>query len=228
MKKLSAAEKIKIWKEIFAEADRDHIQGRKEFPRLAKAFDIITVLLFVALFVSLIVWGFQVRAEHKAEAVAFAEQQQLIAEETARAQEQEALRLAQQAEERERREQETILLAKMLSGINGFVENYGYSEGDLRTYLECVINRAINTQNGFPNNLIDVILQENQWVGFSETNQVISRYYKIAQSVVNDYYNSVPRPCSADFCWAELNRDGIWLKNEYSDSRYVRTWRYSA
>ena len=119
------------------------------------------------------------------------------------------------------------LLAKFFKDlIDSFVEKYGYSEGDIKTYAECVINRVINNKSGFGNTISEVVLQKSQWVGFSEDNQLIDKYYKIASEVVNDYYNGAIRPCSSDYCWAELRRDGIYLKNEFTDSKYVRTWRY--
>jgi Sec-independent protein translocase protein TatA len=152
-------------------------------------------------------------------------QQQIQAEQQILLEQEEAKRLAEEQAEREQREQDTILMAKLLSGIDGFVENYGYSEGDLATYLECPINRVIDKSHGFPNTLSEVILQENQWVGFSENNQVIDKYYKLASTVVNNYYDGKNRPCSSDYLWAELNREGIWLKNSY-DSSYARRWRY--
>lgn len=181
----------------------------------------ITVLAIMFI-ISAINTGIQKRNDIQAQA-ALAEYQ---AEQARIEQAHQAELLAAQSMEKARREEEVILMAKILMGINNFVEKYGYSEGDLRTYCECIINRAINKQNGFPSTISEVILQKSQWVGFSEDNQVIERYYKIAKSVVDNYYSGTTRPCSADFCWAELNRDGIWLKNEYSDSRYVRTWRY--
>lgn len=152
-------------------------------------------------------------------------QQQILAEQQILLAQEEAKRLAEEQAEQEQREQDTILMAKLLAGIDSFVENYGYSDGDLKTYLECPINRAIDQRNGFANSLSEVILQSGQWVGFSENNQVIDRYYKLASAVVNDYYDGANRPCSSDYLWAELNREGIWLKNSY-DSEYARRWRY--
>ena len=74
----------------------------------------------------------------------------------------------------------------------------------------------------------EVITQENQWVGFSESNQVIEKYYQIASTVVNNYYDDAIRPCSSAYCWVDLNKNGCWLMSEYSDSPYVGRWRYSA
>ena len=188
----------------------------------------IIALFIVAGIVLCINWRIQVHNEKESlrlAEIAYAEEL-AEQEEAERKAAEEAF--AKQLEIAERKEEDTILMAKLLYGINGFVDNYGYSEGDVRTYGECAINRTLNTRNGFPNTLSEVILQENQWVGFSENNQVIDKYYTIAAHIVSDYYNNIRRPVSSDYCWIDLRRDGCWLKNEYSDSPYVRTWRYSA
>ena len=195
---------------------------------LYKAF-IVTVFLAVTIFMA---WGIQTKAEKKREAIRqqeLAEERDRIwAEDQARVAALEAQKAADEAARKAAIEEDVVLMAKLLAGIDGFVENYGYSESDLRTYGECVINRVIDKKNGFPNTIREVILQENQWVGFSESNQVISKYYQIASVIVHSYYNDEMRPCSSVYCWVDMNRKGCWLMNEYSDSPYVNRWRYSA
>jgi len=200
----------------------------REFPWFTKFYNALGALAVLVLIVSLIVWRVDIVKEQKAtEAAAIAFAEQRAAEELRIQQEKEA-ELAEQLALAQQQEADTILMAKFIGGINGFVENYGYSENDLRTYAECVINRVYDKKHGFPNTIEEVIRQENQWVGFSDDNQVIDQYYKIANVVVSNYYANANRPVSSDFCWVELRREGCWLKNEYSDSPYVRTWRYSA
>ena len=218
----------KCLREVFRKRDAEIHEMEAKHPKVVMFMNLLIVLCVCALIVTLIDWRVQVVREHKAEeaaAIAWAEQK---AEEEALEQKRQADILAEQRAQAELQLQETALMAKLLAGINGFVDNYGYSDGDLRTYAECVINRVIDQAHGFPNTISDVILQESQWVGFSESNQVIDKYNKIAQQVVGDYYNGLPRPCASDYCWVELRRDGCWLKNEYTDSPYVKTWRYSA
>ena len=199
----------------------------QKHPNVVIFLNLICVLLVFALAISCVAWRIQVVREHKAEEAAQIAWEQQKAEAEALERQRVAEELAAQRAQAELQLADTTLMAKFLAGINGFVENYGYSDGDLRTYAECVINRVIDKSHGFPNTIADVIRQEGQWVGFSENNQVIDKYNKIAQQVVGDYYNGAVRPCSSDYCWVELRRDGCWLKNEYTDSPYVKTWRYS-
>lgn len=198
----------------------------RKYPWFKVVYRWTVCILIVALIVVLGNMGIQNHIAAAERAKEEIRQQQIQAEQQAFLEQEEAKRLAEEKAEQERREKDTVLMAKLLAGINGFVDNYGYSEGDLKTYAECVINRVIDKSHGFPNTISEVILQENQWVGFSESNQVIEKYNKIATEVVAAYYNNSVRPCSSDYCWVELRRDGCWLKNAYTDSPYVKTWRY--
>ena len=205
----------------------EHIRDlEQKHPNVVGFINLISILLVFALAVSCIGWRVQIVRQHKAEEEAQIAWEQQKAEAEALEQQRIDEELAEQRSLAEQQLADTTLMAKLLAGINGFVENYGYSDGDLRTYAECVINRVIDRAHGFPNTIAEVITQESQWVGFSESNQVIDKYNKIAQQVVGDYYNGAVRPCSSDYCWVELRRDGCWLKNEYKDSPYVKTWRY--
>lgn len=195
-------------------------------PKAVIFLNYLIASLVIALIVSCIGWHIQTVHEKQMEAEAHVAWLEQKAAAEQKEQERQAAILAEQRALAEKQMADTVLMAKVLAGLNGFVENYGYSEGDLKTYAECVINRVIDRSHGFPNTISEVIMQENQWVGFSENNQVIEKYNKIATEVVGNYYNGAVRPCSSDYCWVELRRDGCWLKNEYTDSPYVKTWRY--
>lgn len=212
---------------LHEKAERTRALERK-YPLVPVVVHCLIAVLLVVLMASLISWRAQVVSEKKEavrEAQALAEYQAQQAEE---AQRYHAQVLAEQKAEEAKRDSDAILMAKMLAGINGFVENYGYSDGDLKTYLECVINRVIQTGYGYGDldTIEEVVMQKSQWLGFSESNQVIDKYYRIAREIVDNYYDNKARPCSADYCWAELRRDGVWLKNEFGESKYARTWRY--
>lgn len=201
----------------------------KHHPRFARNLYrsvVAVIMVFVFLFMA---WGIKTKAEKNRAVIReqeLAEERTRIWEEDqARLQAIEAKKIAEENERRAAIEADVILMAKFLDGIDGFVENWGYSDRDIRTYGECVVNRVLDKK--FPNTIAEVICQENQWVGFSESNQVIEKYYQIASTIVNNYYNNAIRPCSSVYCWVDLNKNGCWLMNEYSDSPYVGRWRYS-
>ena len=218
-----------FWKDlnrVAAKQDEETRKLMKKFPKFTMFMNCLLVLLIFAGLTSVIAWKAQERTERiqaymDAQALALQEEEQLEREREAQA----ALLASEQAE-KQRRENEVLLMAKLLSGIDSFVDKYGYSDGDIKTYAECVINRVISKRDGFPDTITEVILQKNQWVGFSEKNVIVEKYYRIAKQVVDDYYANKPRPCSSDYCWAELNRDGIWLKKEFNSDPHIRMWRY--
>jgi len=215
-----------LWKKVLREQDEKTRKTMLAYPIIPKIFNILIIAWIVVFLVSFCWWRFQVHAENVSAEIAQRTAAVQRAEEEAREQQRQAELLAQQQAKAAQQENERVLMAKLLAGIDSFVEKYGYSDGDIKTYAECVINRVINSKSGFGNTISEVILQKSQWVGFSEDNQLIDKYYKIASEVVNNYYSGAVRPCSSDYCWAELRRDGIYLKNEFTDSKYVRTWRY--
>ena len=226
--KFAISDRICSWRKVLHEQNVKTQELEKKFPWFPIVYRCVLAVLIVGLFISITVWQIDVRTERRATQMAEAAMADYLSQQAEEQARYEAAQLAEANSERAMREQDTELMAKLLAGINGFVENYGYSEGDVRTYAECVINRVINKGNGFPDTISEVILQQSQWVGFSETNQVIDKYYRIASIVVNNYYDGARRPCSDDYCWAELRRDGVWLKNTYDNSRYFSTWRYTA
>ena len=211
---------------IMGEQEAETRRLMRKYPKLTMVVNCFIAVMFFLAIISIIVWQAQVRTEkieaYRAAQVAAAQE----AERLHREQEQQAALLAAQREEANRREDEILLMAKLLSGIDSFVDKYGYSDNDIRTYGECVINRVLSNRDGFPNTITEVILQKDQWVGFSESNVVIQKYYQIAKTIITEYYNGTPRPCSSDYCWAELNRDGIWLKKEFNNDPHLRMWRY--
>ena len=214
------------FKEVVKEQNLRTKQLSKKHPWYPIAMNWLMVILIIALVISCVVWHMDTKAEIKAMAYAEEAVSEYQAELDAMEQAKRDNLIAEQMAEKTRRENDILLMAKAFAGIDKFVEKYRYNENDIRTYGECMINRVINQGNGFPDTLSEVIMQESQWTGFSDRNQVIDKYYEIAKELVNNFYDDIPRPCSADYCWAELRKEGIFLKNEFSDSNYVRTWRY--
>ncbi len=196
-------------------------------PKIQKIWLRSVGALFLAVCISVIFFAVRGNLEAKALAEELKAQEAYAAEQEAIAREkQRDIQLAQNAE-MERRERETVLIAKLMGGLKGFVKNYGYSSNDLITYAECPLNRVLNPAYAC-GTIEEAILQPGQWVGFSENNEVTQENYKLARWVVTDFYTSPFRICSNEYCWAELNRDGCYLKKEVELNPYSRTWRYSS
>lgn len=188
-----------------------------------RALEILTITIII----SIIFFTAKDQINSHAHAMELRAQEAYAAEQEALAREKQRDIQLQQNAEMERRERETILIAKLMGGLKGFVENYGYTNNDLITYAECPLNRVLNP--GFACQTIEeAIMQEAQWVGFSESNEVTQENYKLARFVINDFYTNPFRIVSNEYCWAELNKDGCYLKKEVELNPYSRTWRYSS
>lgn len=213
--------------EVIREREEKTRQIVEQHPKIQTIWLRSIGALLLAIIVSVIF--FTVRGNIEAQALAAelrAQEAYETEQENLARQKQRDIQMAQNAE-MERRERETILIAKLMGGLKGFVENYGYTSDDLITYVECPLNRVLNP--GFTCSTIEeAILQPGQWVGFSESNEVTQANYTLARWVVNDFYTNPFRIVSNEYCWAELNKDGCYLKKEVELNPYSRTWRYSS
>lgn len=206
--------------DVVREQDRRTKTLSKKHPIVSKIWNLSVCFLLLAVLISVIFLNVKDQMEAHAQEV-YAAEQEAIAREKQR-----DIQMQHNAE-MERRERETILIAKLMGGLKGFIENYGYSSDDLVTYAECPLNRVLNPEFRC-DSIEEAILQANQWVGFSENNEVTQENYKLARWVVNDFYTNPFRIVSNEYCWAELNKDGCYLKKEVELNPYSRTWRYSS
>lgn len=213
--------------DVVRDAEERTRKAEEKHPRFKELYWKSVGLLIVIFCVALAFYG--IKSGIDARAQAYAEQQLAAyeAEQEAIAREKQRELQAAQNEEMARRERETMLIAQLMTGLKGFVENYGYTNDDLITYAECPLNRVLNP--GFACQTIEeALMQDAQWVGFSTENEVTQQYYKLARWVINDFYTNPLRIVSNDYCWAELNKDGCWLKKEVELNPYSRTWRYES
>ena len=93
-------------------------------PKAVMFINLIGILLVFALLVSCIGWRVQVVREHKAEEAVQLAWDQQKAEAEALEQQRIAKELAEQKALAEQQLYDTTLMAKLLAGINGFVDNY--------------------------------------------------------------------------------------------------------
>lgn len=183
--------------------------------------------LIVLLGFSFVWWGLNIHAETKASAAydqaveAFYSERQAEEEAAQKAAEEEA------QSEAAKRERDIVLMAKLLDGIKGFVENKGYTDIDLETYAQCPVNRVLNPAFTCTT-LEEAILQENQWVGFSQSNQVTLKNKQIAKVIVDRFYDEEPQPCSNSYCWTEFTDRGLYLKSDYGPATFNNVWRAGA
>ena len=207
--------------EIFEERAESERQLRWKHPGFDFIYNWIVAVTIVALAIATVIWAVQIHRDRRdAELVA-----QAYAAWTAEA---EATAQAAQAEaEAVQQSQEVVMareateLAKAFYGIRLFVEKYGYSEKDLETYARCMFNRA-DSGSG---RLTEVISQEGQFVGYSDSNTVLDDDYNLALRLVRQWHEEQTKPCDLSYQYAELTPQGIFLKNDINADGYARRWR---
>lgn len=112
--------------------------------------------------------------------------------------------------------QEAEYIAKLL---------YPYSENseeDLRTATWCVFNRVDSP--GYPDNVKGVCQQESQWMGYSDSNPVLTDLYEIALEELETWHNNY-RPVNKDYVYMSWSSKEIVLRNTWEITKDTRYWQ---
>ena len=176
--------------------------------------------LTVVLFGSFFWWGMDIQTRNRAEEMTATALASWQAEQQAAADAAEEEQAAIRASEEYVMKQEATAAAKALFPVQNFVAKYHYSESDLLTYLRCMANRA----DAQGTTLAEVVAQPDQFLGYSDSNPVLTEYYDLAYRFVNEWRHEETKPVDSSFQWAELTPNGIYLKNEFNADGYARRW----
>ena len=206
-------------KEYFEEQRQKEAAIRVRYPGIDVFYNWFVALCLVALVISFICWGLDIRTRHIADqmtATAMASwQADLDAERSAK----EAELAAVQASQEYVMKKEATAVAKAFYGIRLFIEKYHYTERDLATYARCMFNRAEGKD------LCAVISAKDQFVGYSDNNAVLTDDYNLALKLVEEWHNEDTKPCDISYQYAELTPTGIYLKNDFHADGYARRWQ---
>lgn len=205
---------LEIWKEVFSAREETERHLRWKHPGFDVYYNWLIGILIIALMWATFIWALQIYTNQKAESIAtaaIAEQQAAQEAEAAAAKQSEDYILSQEATE----------VAKALYGIHLFIDKYGYSEKDLITYVRCMTNRA--EASGC--SLQEVIRTEGQFLGYYEKNAVLDEFYDLALRLVTAWHSETTKPCDVSYQFAELQPDGIYLRNRFEADGYARRWQ---
>lgn len=211
-----------MWQEIFEKQRKKEADMMFRHPWVNIVYNYIIAALAVLLMISFVIWGIQIHSDRlaatrAAEAVAQYQAEQQAIEE-AKAEE-----LAAQAKSEEAIiARETEAVAKMFYGIRLFEDKYRYNESDFETYARCAFNRY-DYGHGLTE-LPVIIAQKDQFVGYADNNPVLKEYRDMAEKFVRAWHEESYRPCSAEFRFAELTANGIYLASEFGADGYARRW----
>lgn len=209
---------------VIAEREQKTRELQETYPWFPILTNWVIAGLIILLCFSFIWWGLSVSARTKASAEydqavkAFYSERQ--------AEEEAAQKAAEEAAQSEEalRNRDIDMMSKFIAGIQGFVENKGYTDVDLETYAQCPVNRVLNPAFSYTT-IEEVLSQEGQWVGYSASNQPTMKHRQIAEKIVNRLYNHEPQPCSNSYCWTEFTDKGLYLKSDFGPASFNNTWR---
>ena len=213
---------IKLWEEVFEEQQHKEEMMLFRHPWVNLYYNYVIAALIVALFIGFTGWAINIHSDRKAATLAAEAEAQYQAEQQAA----EEARLQAIAEKEAAEEalisKEIESVAKMFYGIRRFEDKYRYSEKDFETYARCAFNRY-----DFNHGLVDlttIISQPEQFLGYADNNPILKQYKDMAEKFVRSWHEESYRPCSAEYRWAELTENGIFLTNEFGADGYSRRW----
>lgn len=221
-------EDVALFNNVIYERSEKTRKLENKHPVFTFVYNCIVLILLGILVSTLIVYGVRDYIEKRANVLSAQAVEEYKAEQYAiqvarKVEEQKAIALANSSLEASIKK-ESEAMAKLFYGIRNFESKYNYSQNDLRTLARCVFNRVENPK--FPNNITDVINQEFQWIGYYDTNPVLTEYYKVAEKEIRIWYSETSKPIEYDYAWAEFESDGISLKNQFESTYATKYWRY--
>lgn len=115
-------------------------------------------------------------------------------------------------------EREAECIAKVLYGT---ARNHS-SDGQ-RAVIWCILNRVEHTS--YPDTVIEVCEQPQQWMGYDESNPVIEELYDISLETLKSWYNQEHRPMSADYIFMSWSSNEIVLRDTFEEKPGTHYWR---
>ena len=120
----------------------------------------------------------------------------------------------------ELRGQQATAFAKLMSGLKLF----GYGADDYRTLAQCIACRVANP--AYPNTIVEVIEQPQQWVGYAENNEVTQKDFKLAMQILSEIEAQEHPAISQDYVYASFEKDGVTLRDTWDINTRTHFWRY--
>lgn len=96
------------------------------------------------------------------------------------------------------------------------------TEKGQRLVCWCILNRVDSPL--YPDNVIDVCKQEQQWMGYSEENPIIQNLYDVAVSVLDQYHGGAYRAMAPDYIFMSWSENEIILRDEFKETARTHYW----
>ena len=183
----------------------------------------VVVIILIALMGAFVKWYLDVRKENYENSLREEAVEVYKAELQAKREEESAARSLAMNSEANRRKDEINMLARLAESVR----EYHFDRKSLITFLQCPYNRVDSEDPLYPDTLYEVLHQSGQFETYSDTLQIVSDYYKIAEFVVDQRYNNDKRICSSDYVFAEFRDGEVYLKKKLNATSFSDYWQYT-
>ena len=117
-------------------------------------------------------------------------------------------------------ELEAEYIAKVIYGYM-IVGNHSYS--DFKAIVWCIINRVEHFAH--PNTVQDVCEQPKQWMGYSDSNPVLTELYDIALAELKIWHSGGHRPMNNSYIFLTWSSSEILLRDTFEENKNTNYWR---
>lgn len=135
----------------------------------------------------------------------------------------EKIRYANELEQIEHNRDEVEMIAKTVWG-----EYRDPDKTKQAAVVWCILNRVDN--EGYPNNITDVITQPNQFTGYRESNPVDDEIVWLVEDVMTRWafektaIGNVGRVLPKEYMWFRGNSQDNWFRDSYAGDYHIWDW----
>ena len=94
------------------------------------------------------------------------------------------------------------------------------SEHDQILCIWCIINRCENAS--YPSTIQGVCQQNQQWMGYSDSNPITQSLYDLALSQLSIWRSDGVRPCGPEYIFMSWNSEKITLRTTFEETAQTR------
>lgn len=115
-------------------------------------------------------------------------------------------------------EREAEYIAKVIYGTA-----ISHTDADKRAVVWCILNRVEHYAH--PDTVQGVCEQPKQWMGYSDSNPVLTENYDLALAELKIWYSGGHRPMGKEYIYLSWSSSEILLRDTFEESKNTRYWR---
>lgn len=115
-------------------------------------------------------------------------------------------------------EREAEYIAKVIYGTA-----ISHTDADKRAVVWCILNRVEHYAH--PDTVQGVCEQPKQWMGYSDSNPVLTDIYDLALEELKIWYSGGHRPMGKEYIYLSWSSSEILLRDTFEEGKNTRYWR---